>query len=87
MKQSVNLSQFRQAFTDAGRANQFSYEALGMIFGYFEEIENDTGEEIELDVIAICCDYVEMSEEEIKDDYEIDSTDDDAILEFLEDHT
>ena len=34
-----------------------------------EEFEEDTGEEIELDVISLCCDFVEMSAHEIQNSY------------------
>ena len=50
-----NASQFRDEFRQCGRADQFSYEALGLLFDYFEEIDPD----YELDVIAICCEYSE----------------------------
>ena len=87
MKQTINSYGFKLAFELAGRRNQFSHEALDMLFDHFEEIENDTGDEVEMDVLAICCDYAELSEEEIRSDYDIDSTDDDAVLEYLENHT
>ena len=58
MKQTVHREDFRKAFLDT-RPNQFSYEALDALFNYFESIEGDTGEEMDLDVIAICCDFVE----------------------------
>ena len=29
------------------------------MYEYFEEYENDTGEEIEFDMIGICCEYTE----------------------------
>ncbi|MDT9702027.1 hypothetical protein, partial [Streptomyces sp. P17] len=38
-------------------------------FAYFEGLEDDIGEPIECDVIAICCDYQEMTIEEIIDQY------------------
>ena len=31
------------------------------MFEYFEEYENSTGEEIELDPIGICCEFTEYS--------------------------
>lgn len=64
MKQSVNMHQFERAFVDMGREDQFSYEALQALFNYFEELENEGMEEIELDVIAICCDFTEYESEE-----------------------
>jgi hypothetical protein len=69
MKQTVNFYDFEDAFQRAGRADQFSYEAKRMIFDYLEEVESASGEELELDVIAICCDFVEAAEDEVVDDY------------------
>ena len=60
MKQTVNIYQFRDAF-QAQRPNQFSYSALSALFDYLEELERDTGEEIELDVISLCCEWSEYS--------------------------
>ena len=58
-----------------------------------EEYEESTGEEIELDVIAICCDYCEDTEEGIIETYSIDTegVEEDerttVVREFLEYHT
>ena len=75
IKQTINQHQFEQSFRDCGRLGEdndnFSYEALELLFNHFEGIENDTGEEIELDPIAICCEYAEMTKEELLDNYEI----------------
>lgn len=59
MKQSVNQNDFHDAFLNMGRGDQFSYAARNALFEYLEELEQDIGEEIELDVIALCCDYSE----------------------------
>ena len=80
MKQTIGLSQFQNAF-DAIRPNNFSYEGLEQLFDYFESYEADTGEEIELDVIAICCEYEESTFEDIAKAYNLDENED--ILEFL----
>jgi len=69
MKQSINVYQFRNAFRDMGRNDNFSYDGLGVLFEYFEDLGEDIGEEIELDVIAICCDYSEMTYDEVVNDY------------------
>ena len=58
MKTSVNFYNFRQAF-EAIRPDNFSSDGLRALFEYLEEYEQDCGEEIELDVIAICCDFTE----------------------------
>lgn len=59
MKTTVNEYAFTQAFTDMNRGNNFSYSGLKALFNYLEEYEESTGEEIELDVIALCCEYTE----------------------------
>ena len=59
MKQTINFYNFSDAFRKAGRADQFSYKGQRALFDYLEEYEESTGEEIELDVIALCCEYVE----------------------------
>jgi hypothetical protein len=55
---TVNLYDFREAFR-IYHANNFSYDGLAALFGYLEDLEEDTGEPMELDVIALCCDYTE----------------------------
>lgn len=92
MKQTINSYSFRQAFKDAGRESQFSYDALGALFDYFEQYEQDTGEQIELDVVAICCEYTEEGFREIADGYSIAVEGDaedlkDAVREYLQDNT
>lgn len=73
MYQTINtVSSFRDEFRACGRADQFSYEALGILFDYLEAYEMDSGEEIELDVIAICCDFSEDTPEAIAQSYDID---------------
>ena len=93
MKQSVNFSQFCDAFHHAGRADQFSYEAKQILFDALEEVADGTGQEYELDVIALCCEFSEDSADNIADMYSIDlegvEPDDvqQAVEEFVQDHT
>ena len=69
MKQTVNEYQFTQEVKRI-RPNQFSYNGLKALFNWFEELEEDTGEGIELDVIAICCEWSEYANfEEFKEEY------------------
>jgi hypothetical protein len=63
--QTVNFSMFCDMFTHMGRQEQFSYEAKKAIFDYLESYSDECGEPVELDVIAICCDYSEDSAEDI----------------------
>lgn len=81
-------SQFRDQFHRCGRGNQFSYEALGLIFDFINE-----GSDVELDVVAICCEFSEDTSESIADYYSIDtegldeSEIKDAVLSYLENNT
>jgi hypothetical protein len=72
MKTTVSKYDFERAFADADRKENFSYEGLAVLFDYLEELEASTGEELELDVIALCCDYYESTVEEIITNYRID---------------
>ena len=92
MKQSVNIYDFERAFKNFERDN-FSYDGLKVLFEYLEEYEDSTGEEVELDVIALCCDYMEYdSLKEYNDDYgtkysEIDAIQDDTTLIKIDDNS
>ena len=90
MKQTVGCSEFHRAF-EALRPNNFSYAALDVLFEYFEQYEEETGEEVELDVIAICCDYAQSTFEEVMDDYKLDDDEDEGArivaTRFLEEST
>lgn len=84
MKETVREYRFRDAFREMGRKDQFTYEGLGVLFEYLEAYEEDSGEELELDVVALCCDYYEDTAEDIAANYSIDLSDcdpedDDAI--------
>lgn len=77
MKKTIDLYDFRREFEYAGRENQFSYEALGIIFDWIEQLDADTGEDTELDVIGICCSFDEASSDEIAQTYSIEFDEDD----------
>lgn len=93
MKTSLNQSEFIDAFRDYDRYDQFGYDALCSLFDYLEEMETDTGEEIELDVIALCCDYSVDTVSDIASSYNIEISDmdedetRDAVLEYLNENT
>lgn len=94
MKKTVTWDEFRDSFTKADRTDQFSYDALDMIWNYLEQYENDTGIELELDVIAICCDFSEEYCDDIAANYSIDISDCidevgivETVRNYLHDHT
>ena len=72
MIQTINEYQFADAFKRI-RPDNFSYSGLKALYDYLEDYEDDTGGQIELDVIAICCDYYEYKDlEEFQGDYSED---------------
>lgn len=82
MINTINKSQFRDAFHNMDRGGQFSYEGLGALFDYLESFEDDTGEQVELDVIALCCEYSEYDDfESLQKDYDVET------MEELQDNT
>jgi hypothetical protein len=52
MKTTVYLHDLRTQFHQMGRGDQFSYDGLRVLFEALEQYEDDTGSEVELDVIA-----------------------------------
>lgn len=80
MKQSINTFEF-VAKMERIRPDNFTYEGLKALSEYFEEYEESTGEEIEFDPIAICCEYTEDSIKNVLSNYDLDT------LEELEDNT
>lgn len=83
MYQTITVSQFDDAFHAMGRGDQFSYAARHALYDYLEQYAEDTGSEVELDVIALCCDYTEYADfEQLQADYsDIES------MEDLQNHT
>ena len=69
--QIVNFYSFCQAFYNYERQDQFSSAALREIFDWLESVSEDSGETMELDVIAICCDFQELSVEDFVKEYSV----------------
>lgn len=100
MYQTVSFSMFVDAFKRMDRYNQFAshycdgiavgaYDAMRVLFEYLE----DSGDNVELDVIALCCEFSHDTWSEIADQYGLacinlrDMTEEeckDAIRQYLE---
>lgn len=94
MKQTVFWSVFIAAFRDADRLNKFGYDGLRVLFDWLEQYEQACGDKIDLDVVALCCEYSRDSWDSITESYNIDLSDckdDDermeAVKEYLEENT
>jgi len=61
MKQQVYLVDFLEAFK-AVRSNAFTAKGLTAFFKFWQGYEQETGEEIDLDVIAFCYEYTEYKD-------------------------
>ena len=74
MIQTINEYQFADAFKNI-RPDNFSYSGLKALYDDLIIYEESSGDPIELDVIALCCDYSEYDslkdfQEDYGDDYE-----------------
>jgi len=94
MKKTISFYEFQNEFQDC-RPDNFSYDGLKALFDYLEDYAENCDIEIELDVIAICCEFSEYdSAMEAAKNYDFEPDDDDdeedqeaAALEFLENET
>jgi len=76
-----NASQLRDQFYKIGRSEQFSYEAFELLYDFLE----DVSPEAELDVIALCCEYSEDTEEALVKAYGLHEDTD--VVDYLSEHT
>ena len=87
MIQTLRLSDFTNAFRNSDRADQFSYEALELIFEYIEDYERDTGEKVEFDMIGLSCEWAEEDAATLAQYYDFDSAELDDGAEAMRDAT
>ena len=84
MKTTVTRHNFIDSFTGGYKEN-FSYDGKLAMFEYIEEMEEEMGIELELDPIALCCEYSEYdSLKEFHENYDKEEYPD---LETLREHT
>jgi len=84
MKQTINFNDFVNAFKEAGHGEQFSFNGLHALYDYLKDYEESTGEELELDVIALCCEFTEASYNDIEEAYNLPERTD--VVQFLVDN-
>ena len=82
---TLNVYDFRQAFIDYNRGEQFTHAALTALFEWLEDLAEITDTPYELEVIALCCEFTEYADlAEVQANYrgtELNTIDD------LQDHT
>ena len=75
---------------EAFGTGRVAYSLCYSMAQYIEEYEESTGVEVELDPVAIRCEYMVITLDEAVSDYQIPShliDNDDHVLAWLEDHT
>ena len=73
MIKTINEYDFIDAFKKMGRTDNFSNSGLIALYEYLTMLGDDLGQPIELDVIALCCEYAEYDNlEEFQADYSED---------------
>jgi hypothetical protein len=88
--QTLDKYSFVRAFEESSRKDQFSSEALEAIFDYLEEYsEQADSNNIEFDIVGICCEWAEEGWEGIAKDHNVDlegCEDDQDKIEAVRDH-
>lgn len=91
MKTTVSYNDFRDAFRNYDRLDNFPDSGLRVLFDWLEEYELDIGKELELDVIGFCCNFAQSTFEEVARDYQIEIDPDldlsEQVIEYLQDNT
>lgn len=72
IKMTLDKHDFANQFVAYGREGQFSPVGLEVLFNYLDDLSLDTEKDIELDVVALCCEYEESSIDEIITQYDIE---------------
>ncbi len=71
MYTTVSFDDFANAFERKGRGDQFSPAGLRALFDHLEQEEDAMNLSIELDVIALCCEYAEVEADELDEAGEV----------------
>lgn len=78
--QTVTVNDVIGMARDFDRLDQFGSDGWRALFGFMEELSEDTGVPMELDIIAWCCEFTRWeSIEEYNNNYNTDFEDPDEI--------
>jgi hypothetical protein len=81
--QVITKSAFHDSFRRMNREENFSYEARSALYDYLWEMSEESGIPMELDVIAICMEYSEVTDlQALADEYGV-AVDDIEDIGFL----
>lgn len=74
MKRTVTKNEFAAEFHKIGRGSHFTNRGLCELYDFLIKTEDYTGEEIELDVIALCCEFGENHFTDLIASMDVDSS-------------
>tara|TARA_R100000935_G_scaffold54630_1_gene83720 strand:+ start:829 stop:1128 length:300 start_codon:yes stop_codon:yes gene_type:complete len=85
MIDTISVYRFQNWFQEH-RPNNFSRVGQVALFDYLEEYEESTGEQIEFDPIALCCEYTEYDDlSEFHQNYDVEEyPDKDSIMDYTQ---
>lgn len=69
LKYTLSVSEFTNLFDQYNRSDNFSIAARQALFDYLEDYSEGIGESVDIDVIAICCDWAEYTLDELVQEY------------------
>ena len=91
---TLSRNDIAQEFVRYGRADTFSDTGLATLVDYYEQLSEDIGQDIELDVVAWCVEWWELDGTELNQEYDyimedagIDEWDTSELVEELRNHT
>lgn len=66
---SLDRSEFVKLFDEYDRSENFSIAARECLYDYYDDLSYDLSEDIQIDPIAICCDWCEYDADDLWSDY------------------
>tara|TARA_R100000808_G_C2074647_1_gene100811 strand:- start:91 stop:447 length:357 start_codon:yes stop_codon:yes gene_type:complete len=57
-----NANDLEAMFKECGRENSFTRVGMQALFEHLEELSEEMGEDIKIDVIALCCEFAEYDD-------------------------
>lgn len=81
IKTELSFYDFRAALK-ADEYASWSNDAISALFDYYEQLSEDIGQDIELDTVAIRCEWSEYSVEDLAENYGNLKEDDETALDF-----
>lgn len=93
--QNCGFYDVQAAFERMNQQDNFSPAGLRVLFSYLEQLSDDIGQPVEMDVVAWCCDYAENTIDDIIQNYnlgdevtEMDETEKhEHVMNYLQDNT